>query len=93
MELLIKGTAKEIADLVLALQGRRKQDLFVSNIGDFKVAASAIHGKPPAVPQWLSVARNSVNDGKFIFSPPLCRQSTTQARRGQSTNHYERRTT
>lgn len=46
MELLIKGTAKEIADLVLALQGRRKQDLFVSNIGDFKVAASAIHGTP-----------------------------------------------
>lgn len=27
----IKATAKEIADLVLALQGRRKQDLFVSN--------------------------------------------------------------
>ena len=58
MELLIKGTAKEIAGLVLALQGRRKQDLFVSNIGDFKVAASAIHGKPPAVPQ-RSASRDS----------------------------------
>ncbi len=43
----IKATAKEIADLVLALQGRRKQDLFVSNIGDFKVAAAAIHGRLP----------------------------------------------
>ena len=53
----IKATAKEIADLVLALQGRRKQDLFVSNIGDFKVAA-AIHGKPPAVPQ-QSASRDS----------------------------------
>lgn len=54
----IKATAKEIADLVLALQGRRKQDLFVSNIGDFKVAAAAIHGKPPAVPP-RSASRDS----------------------------------
>ncbi len=49
---------QKIADLVLALQGRRKQDLFVSNIGDFKVAAAAIHGKPPAVPQ-RSASRDS----------------------------------
>lgn len=47
MELLIKGTAKEIADLVVQVQGRRSLQLEVSNEEDFRVAAGAIHDIQP----------------------------------------------
>lgn len=47
MELVIKGTPQEIADLVVQVQGRRK--LAISNEDDFRTAAEAIGGTQPAI--------------------------------------------
>lgn len=44
MELTIKGTPKEIADLVVAIQGQQMSRKFKVNL-DFQSVQKAIHGK------------------------------------------------
>jgi len=48
MELTIKGEAKEIADLVFALQGQQSEEVSVGLGGEPMVESvlEAIHGKP-----------------------------------------------